>query len=473
MKAIRQLLLLIWVGLLSLSLSASQDVPLGAPLWLQQVIEQQRQQPEAMLQLLLQHEDEIPQLPLHVQRSAHQQFSSLYGMMGQHAEQSSYARKGLAMDDGADALRIELLYNLGFATEMQGNLLLAQQYYQQGTELATQLEKQSLLLMGQINQAAILSAQEHYQEALALLKEVYQQSKELADEEVVAEINAELGLLYATLGFEDEALQFLDTAYDIYKAMKWRKSKIAVLYNLARTYGYIEQYDQAFSTYQRMLEVSQQYNDQMNLYYGYLGLAITSHEAGRANTALNYMNKAEEYLHLMQAPMTHAVHLYEKARIYNGLQQNTLALQQLILARQQLESVEDSERDSIHLNIQFMQAHLYAKQGQFEQAYDTLELFFYNFQDRFTQDNELAITSLQLNFEREREQAERTLLLKDNELQALRLLEIERKRQLQWLWTALFASTTLVLMTLLLWQWQRRRRTQPMPSTNQEDTKSL
>ncbi|MCH8537682.1 MAG: tetratricopeptide repeat protein [Alkalimonas sp.] len=469
----RQLFLWAWLALLASPLYASQDVPLGAPLWLQQVIEQQHHQPEAMLQLLLEHQDEVSRLPLHVQRSAYQQFATLYGMMGQHTEQLNYARKGLALDDGVDALRIELLYNLGFATEMQSNYLLAQQHYQTGTELATQLKHEALRLKGQINLAAILSAQEHYQEALALLKEVYQQSGELADQEVTAEINAELGLLYATLGFEEEALQFLDTAYAMYKAMNWRKSKIAVLYNLARTYGFIEQYEQAFSTYQRMLSVSRQYGDHMNLYYAYLGLAITSHEFGRTNTALNYMSKAEEYLDRVQSPMAQVVHLFEKARIYNGLQQNTLAMQQLMLARQLLDEMDGSESDSMQLNILFMQAHLYARQGQFEQAYETFESFFYRFQDRFTQESELALTSLRLSFEQEREQAERALLVKDNELQALRLQEIERKRQIQWLWTGLFASTTLVLMTLLLWQWQRRRRAETLHQTNQEDTKSL
>lgn len=473
MKVIRQFLLLVSVSLLCLPLDASQDVPPGAPAWLQQVIEQQQQQPEAMLQLLLQHEDAIPQLPLHVQRSVYQQFSTLYSMMGQHTEQAKYARKGLAMDDGADALRVELLYNLGFAIEMQNDFVLAQQHYQAGTELSVQLKHESLRLQGLINQAAILCAQEHYQEALTLLKDVYQQSKELADDEVTAEINAELGLLYATIGFEEEALQFLDTAYDMYKAMNWRKSKIAVLYNLARTYGFIEQYEQAFSTYQRMLSVSQQYDDKMNLYYAYLGLAITSHEAGRTNTALNYMTKAEEYLHLVQSPMGQVIHLYEKARIYYGLQQQTLALQQLMLARQRLEAMDAFDKDSMLLTIQFLQAHLYARQGQFEQAYQTLESFFYGFQDRFTQESEVALTSLRLSFEQERKQAERALLVKDNELQALRLQEIERKRQIQWLWTGLFASTSLVLLTILLWQWQRRRRSEPLQRTNQEDTQSL
>ncbi|MEE2024209.1 tetratricopeptide repeat protein [Alkalimonas mucilaginosa] len=472
MKDIRQLFLLISMGLWSLSLQASQAVPLGAPAWLQQVIEQKRIQPETMLVLLQQHEDQIPTLPLQIQRSAYLQFASIYGMLGEHQQQLNYARKGLALDDRIDAVRIQLMFNLGFATEIQDNYLQAQQYYQQGTQLAEQLGLASLRFKGLMNQAAILRAQDHYQEALSLLQQVYQQSSELDDPEIEAEIHAELGLLYATV-FEDEAVAFLEQAYGMFKAMGWRTSKIAVLYNLAQTYSALEQYEQAFSTYQRILTVSQQYDDQLNLYYAYLGLAITSYETGRFNSALTYIQKAEEFMQQLQSPMRHVMHFYEKATIYSGLEQYSQALQQLLLSEQLLQELDHVESAVMLLNIQFMQAEVRASLGQYEQAYALLQDFLSLFRERFTQESQAALNSLRLNFEYEREQSERALLLKDNELQALRLQEAERKRLIQWLWTAVFAITSLVLMILLLWQRKLRHSAETLQSHHQEETKSL
>ncbi|SEA00455.1 tetratricopeptide repeat protein [Alkalimonas amylolytica] len=469
MKIIAKLMVAL-LGLYCLELVA---VPAGAPNWLQQVHEQKRLAPEAMLALLQQHEDSIPSLPRQVQRRAYQDFATLFGMMGQHQQQLAYAQKGLALDDAADTLRVELMYNLGFATEMQSNYLEAQQYYQQGMKLAEQLGDESLRLRGVINQAAALSGQEHYQEALALLQQVYQQVETLDDWELEAEVNAELGLLYATITFEEEGVQFLDKAYAMYKERGWRKSKIAVLYNLARSYSFLEQYEQAFATYQRMLTVSQQYDDQLNLYYAYFGLALSSHESGRYSAALTYIQKAEEFKHLLQSPLSEIVHYYEKSLIYSGLQQHSMALQQLMLARQHLQQLSDAESDSMRLNIEFMQAHLQASLGQYEQAYESMQEVFFLFQERFNQESELALSSLRLSFAQEREQAERALLLKDNELQALRLLEADRKRLIQWLWTAVFAITSLVLFILLLWQRMARRDTAPDSPHDQEETKSL
>lgn len=443
------------------------------PTWLQQAIEQKRLQPEAMLQLMQQHETLITSLPRQQQRRAYQTLSTLSGIMGQHQQQLKYAQRGLALDDAADALRVELLFNLGFATEMQSNYLVAQQYYQQGTQLAERLEDESLRLRGLINQAAILSAQEHYQEALALLQQVYQQRQALDDWELEAEVYAELGLLYATIAFEDEAVQFLDRAYELYKAHGWRKSKIAVLYNQARSYSFLQQYDQAFDTYQRMLTVSQQYQDDLNLYYAYFGLAITSHEAGSYNAALTYMQKAEEYKHLLQAPLSKVVHYYEKSFIFSGLQQHSMALQQLMLAKQQLEVLDDADGGSMPLNIHFMQARLHASLGQFEQAFHAMQEAFFLFQERFSQESELALSSLRLSFMQQREEAEQALLRKDHELQALRLQEAERGRLIQWLWTAVFAMTSLVLFFLLLWQRLARRKGTASASNDHEGTPSL
>ncbi|MEE2002460.1 tetratricopeptide repeat protein [Alkalimonas sp. MEB108] len=469
MKIIAKLM----VGLLGLYCLSLAAVPAGSPNWLQQVYQQKRLEPEAMLALLQQHEDSIPTLPRQVQRRAYQEFALLYGMMGQYQQQLAFARKGLALDDAADTLRVELMYSLGFATEMQSNYLVAQQYYQQGITLAEQLGNEVLSLRGQINQAAILSAQEHYQDALELLQHVYQQSKVLEDWELEAEVNAELGLLYATITLEEEALPFLDKAYAMYKEQGWRKSKIAVLYNLARTYSFLDLYEQAFATYQRMLTVSQQYEDELNLYYAYLGLAITSHEAGSYNAALTYMQKADEYKHLLQVPLSTVVHYYEKSLIYSGLQQHSMALQQLMLAKQQLELLDDAEGGSMPLNIYFMQARLHANMGQFEQAFLAMQETFFLYQDRFSQANELALSSLGLSLAQEREQTERDLLVKDNELQALLLLEAERKRLNQRRWTSFFAVTSLVLLLLLLWQRMAHRNPSPASPKDQEETKSL
>ncbi|HEX5792142.1 MAG TPA: hypothetical protein VFY01_02625, partial [Rheinheimera sp.] len=267
-----------------------------APAWLQQVDVQRNQQPEAMLALLQQHQAERDTLSISQQANWYYQQAALLNALGRHQEQQQAAQQGLdLLTQQQSALKVKLLYQLGFALEMQTNYPLALQHYQQGIALATVLEDEKQILLGQINHAAVLSAQNQDQQALALLKDTYQRAQSLQDVELLAEVNAELGLLYASLAYEKDAIELLNVALALYEQLGWQKNQITVLFNLARTYSYLEQYPLSLQTYNKMLQKSLQVQDNVNLYHAYLGLAITSSDSGSGDAALSYIEKAEQY----------------------------------------------------------------------------------------------------------------------------------------------------------------------------------
>ena len=159
----------ITVILLGSALLFSQGL-FGAPLpaWLQQVAEQKRQQPEQMLALLQQHQAELPALPKQVQAQWYAEQAALLSTLGRHQEQQQAAEQGLALLGELQSLsKVELLYALGFAREMQSDYPTALQHYEQGIALATLLDDEKRILQGQINQAAVFSNQNQNQQALA------------------------------------------------------------------------------------------------------------------------------------------------------------------------------------------------------------------------------------------------------------------------------------------------------------------
>ncbi|WP_331460198.1 tetratricopeptide repeat protein [Rheinheimera lutimaris] len=438
---------------------AAQDIVTTAELpgWLQQVAAEKRQQPEAMLALLQQHQHELQSLTQQQQAHWYYLQATIFDGLGRHQQQQQAAEQGLALlGQQQSVLKVKLLYELGFAREMQTDYNAAMQHYQQGIALATLLEDKKQLLMGQINQAAILNVQNQQQQALALLQDVYQRAMRLNDPEVSAEINGELGLLYASLAYEDEAIELLETALSLYEQLGWQKNQITVLFNLARTYSFLERYELSLQTYNKMLQKSLQVQDMVNLYHAYLGLAITSSDSGRSEAALSYIRKAEEYLPQLQSTSHISTHYYEKALIYRKLKQTSLALQQVMLYEDSLTS-EGVEADSpTRLNVWYLKAQLLADQGEFQRAYQQLHEFVFAFQDVRNKENELAIEQMRLNFDHERQLQVQRLLEQDNELKALRLAQAERARQLQFLWLGILGCTTLVLLILLLWQLTRR-----------------
>lgn len=433
-------------------------VATALPDWLVQVDEQKHQQPEQMLQLLQQHHAELENLAPEVQANGYYQQAALMKALGRHQEQLEAAEQGLALlGKEPSLLKVDLLYQLGFALEMQTQYQQALQHYQQGMELATLLDDEKHVLLGQINHAAVLSAQNKEQQALLLLKDTYQRAQPLKDAELLAEINAELGLLYASLSFEQDAIELLNEALQQYEQLGWQKNQITVLFNLARTYSYLEQYQLSLQTYNRMLQKSLQADDKVNLYHAYLGLAITSSDSGSGDAALSYIDKAEQYLPQLQSTSHISTHHYEKALIYQKLNQSSLAMQQVVMAEQALTEESVAEDSPTRLNVWYLKAQLLAEQGEYQRAYQQLTDFVFLFQDVRNKENELALEQLRLGFDHERQLQQNRLLEQDNELKALRLKEAERDRQVQFLWLAVLGSSTLVLLILLLWQLTRKK----------------
>lgn len=431
------------------------------PDWLQQVAAEKHQRPEAMLQLLQQHSNEFASLNAEQQAQWHYEQAWLLDALGRHQEQQKAALAGLALlGDAQTLLRVQLLYELGFALEMQTDYKAALEHYQQGIALATLLDDEKHILLGQMNHAAILSQQNQEQQALAMLKDTYQRALVLDDVEVLAEVNAELGLLYASLAFENEAISLMQQALKLYEQLGWQKNQITVLFNLARTYSYMNQYDMSLQTYNQMLQKSLQVNDNVNLYHAYLGLAITSSDSGNGDAALSYIDKAEQYLPVLQATVHISTHHYEKALIYKRLNQTSLAMQQVLLAESSLTDEGFAEDSPVRLNVLYLKAQLLAEQGDYVKAYRQLHDFVFMFQEVRNKENELAIEQMRVGFDHERQVQQNLLLAQDNELKALRLQQSERERQMQMLWLAILGCSTLVLLILLLWQLTRQKAKQ-------------
>lgn len=446
--------MLVCSGLLFGSLLQAADLPD----WLEQIEAEKHRHPEAMLALLEQHQSDVAAMTPVQQAHWYYQQAWLFDALGRHKQQQHAAEQGLALlGQQQSLLTVKLLYELGFALEMQSDYPAALQHYLQGIALATLLDDEKHILLGQLNHAAILSMQNQDQQALALLKDSYQRAVALKDVEVLAEVNAELGLLYATLAYEDDAIEVLTAALKLYEQLGWQKNQITVLFNLARTYSYMKKYDLSLQTYNQMLQKSLQVNDNVNLYHAYLGLAITSSDSGNGDAALSYIGKAEQYLPHLQATAHISTHHYEKALIYKKLDQTSLAMQQVMLAEQSLSAEGVAEDSPTRLNVLYIKAQLLAEQGEYAKAYRQLHDFVFMFQDVRNKENELAIEQMRVGFDHERQVQQNRLLEQDNELKALRLQQAERDRQMQLLWLAILGCSTLVLLILLLWQLARQK----------------
>ncbi|WP_337843454.1 tetratricopeptide repeat protein [Rheinheimera sp.] len=449
----------LWGAVLSGLLLIAPVLQAQEPEWLELVRQQKAQQPAAMLKLLQQHEAEFPRWQRAVQLQYLLQQADIYESLEKYQQQLQVAEQALVLlGDERTELTVEFWNNLGFAREMQGQYQQAMAHYQQASQLAKQLGLQKLAIEADINIAAIYSAEEKYQEALQLLQACYKKASQLNDEETQAYVNSELGLLYSSLGFDRDARQFMQQALAGYKKLGFQKEQLDVLFNLAASYNQAEDYALSMQYYDELLQLAKTQNDPVNLYFAYLGLASTSRNSAKTDAALAYIEKAEDYLPVLQSTFQNAMHHLERAMISRDLGQISLAGQQLEQAEQALAQEDNSQNQSSRLGMLRLKARLEADLGRYQQAYQHLDEFFSGYRKLRNKEHELSVERLRLAFDVERQTAANELLAKDNELKAMRLQEVERNRQIQWLWIAIFGFTTLILLILLLWQLTRRQQ---------------
>lgn len=442
--------------------------PADTPAWLEQLAATKEQAPEHMLSQLDARQHEFSQLNAAQQAYWLNQQAAIFSYLGQYSQQQAAAEQGLALLHGQEnpALQAELLFELGYAREMQLAFNDALNAYQRGASLAAESANIALQIRGIINIAAIDSLQDRDQLALQQLKHAYHLAETLQDNAVLADVNAQLGLLYSSLGFEHEAQEFLERALTLYADLGWQKNRISVLYNLARNYGALKNYEQAQQSFNLMLQAAQQENDKLNLYYAYSGLAITSNDMAQPQKALNYMEKAEEYLTALEAPYYLAGHHYEKALIYQKLQQNTQAMQQLLLAEQHFQQLPDEQSASILLAGRLLKSELLAEQGQYAGAYEQLRGFVRAFQQFRDKENELALAQAKMTFETERAAARQSMQQQEHQLKAL---ELSHSKQIQWMWLALLVLLGMLVILSAKQLLATRRNSQAISTALQQD----
>lgn len=445
---------LLWFG----SLQAQTQ-----PDWLQQAAEIKHRAPAKALTLLQEQEAIFSSLPAEQQALWLSVQATALSHLGRYSEQQQAAQQGLALvSEQAGTLQIELMLELGYAAEMQLALADAVDWYQNALQQAIALSDARLRLRAVINLAATDLLQERDHAALQALKNAYQEVLQLEDKELSAEIHAQLGLMYSTLSFAEEATDFLQQALTLYTELGWPRHRITVLYNLARNYSQLQNFAAALQHYDLMLIAARQEQDLSGIYHAYSGLGITNNEMGRSQLALNYMEKAEEFLPVIQADFYRAGHHFEKALIYKQLQQTSLALQQLQLAEEYLVTIQpDGAEGHKLLSLLYLKAELLASQGQYEWAYQQLLAFVKGFQQVRDKENELALEKTRLNFEADRDAANVFLREQELQVQALRLAEQDRHQTVTWLWLTLALVTALlVVCSSLLFRTNRRLTTE-------------
>lgn len=162
--------------------------------------------------------------------------TEIYVLQGQFylAKQSATDGLLLALKLSSPSLLIsELLYNRGFASESIGETDLAFKDYESGLELAKSLHDNVLIATGLVNLGAIYYLTDRYENSLIVLNDAYNIAKQTNNEELKGSVNSELGILYAYLKRNKQAMVYYQQSYQHYKNANKTVLSLNSLVNIA------------------------------------------------------------------------------------------------------------------------------------------------------------------------------------------------------------------------------------------------
>ena len=401
-----------------------------------------------------------------IQESSTGQLAAFYNKLAElHAtidsikKQQSYALKGLNLiGEETIAIAADLHYNLGLGYEMLADFAKAKAHYQKGLNIAEQTGHLLYQGRGKLFLAAIYNSEGNYDLALNTLKEAYSYAQQINDNDFNWEVYNEMSLFYSGLSDHTRALEFAHKALDTAQALNINALEIVALHNLAYEYLVIKELDSANTYLDRMLKLSKDSGAKSDLYAAYKGFALVAQSEKHYERALNYIDKAKEFLPAIEVTLTTVEFYVIRAQILNNLEQSSQALEQIVIAEQLLPVSQRGAKSRMGLRLLRDKSTYHGELGQYRRAYELLREYSRGLREFERKVNDEALRKLRVSFDVERSQTLNEMLEKDNKIKSLQLRQADNERHVQTFFLVVLAVLSIGLIVTMYRQFQARRQ---------------
>jgi len=373
--------------------------------------------------------------------------AEIYILQGKFHLAKKTASDGLSLTlelSSPNVLSTKLLYNRGFAYESIGDIALATKDYESGLALAKTFHNEVLIAQGLVNLGAIYYLTDRYENSLIALNDAYNIAKKTDDEELKGAVNSELGILYANLNRNKQAMVYYQQSYEHYKNANQTMLSLNSLVNIGLTHIDDKEYEQAISVYKTIIYESKGFVFNQIIYSTYLGLswAILKQEIPNSK---QYMQNIEQYDIELQYSEDEAFILFELER-YDEVLESIARVESMLVKHMPLSHSKMQTR----INIIDLQSKTYAKLGRYQQAYELQEKRLVSTRILRDEKESQSVAEIRLILESKEADLQKKVLENKQELQKISLLEAEKRHKKQKLYLLYIAVVALILAWLLV-----------------------
>lgn len=416
-------------------------------------------------QQLLRYEKHLTDLTIKQQISYHNLLTDIYIFQTHYHLAKTTANLGLslALELSTPSLLIaELLYNRGFAFESLGDFERATQDYESGLEIAESFHDKVLISKGLSDLGAIHYLTDRYEKSLQLLHDAHNIAKQTNDEELKGLVNSELGILYAYIDRNQQSMTYYRQAYQHYKKAKKIILSLNSLVNIATNHINAEEYEQAITTYKRIVEESHAAEHSEIMFSTYSGLSWAYLEKNPSNpeTSYQYLLMAKQYITNIELRDINLQYTADEAFVLFELER----LEETLISIEKVEKILASQaplgqtKRQAKIDIIHLKSKTYFKLGLFKKAYQLQAQRLALTKVILNNEQTQSVAEVRLALEAKRADLDKKILENKYLLQKMALSEASAKQAQQRTYLFLIAIVALLFAWLLVKIIQEQRR---------------
>lgn len=382
--------------------------------------------------------------------------------LGQLEEVVVYADSGLIYAKRAEALKIqsELLRTKGQSFYYRGRIEEAQKTWNEGMELAKELNDPDQINLFRGLEANIYMARSDHSRALEIYLDLLKDAEAKKKNKQIQVYSANIGGIYIRQNKAKLAIPYLERSAEICKTMFDPSASAKTLITLGTAYTLTKQYSQAELTLKEAIRVGEQVNSPALLAPAIQGMVQVYQAKGELDLALRELEKTEQLFKSVgdqcqvgMAMGQRSDFLYQLdadtnkiilQRLFNGNHDQALKSALLVAdsAMLILEKCGDIYNLSLTLNVR---SKIHARLGNYKSAFDDHVRFKTLNDTLFNQERDKQITENSMKYEFEKKEA-------------ATLAEQEKKDQRQVLIRNGIIAGLLITLFFLLIVWRQRNR---------------
>lgn|GEM_PF-4234249 len=347
---------------------------------------------------------------------------------------------------------ISVLLTHGGVLDTQGKSEQAMELFLQAEQLAKDSENKELLAESYGSIASSFTANHNDSEALKYYHQAYLLIKELGDDLEMAYLKIQMASSYSYLHDNEKAISLANEAISYFNHHEFYFDELFAQSTLARIFITMKEYDKAIQVYKRVIELSQQVENESLITVAYLGLAKAYHRKDKHSEGRKYFSLYQKFPPASNTPFSLIDELVLNASIAFAEKNIILAKDSIKQAEETLSALNEESMLSWHVTILDFKAELAVFEQDYEAAYHLQKEARKLFKSYQNNEREKVRSKYKIMFDTDQALLKNQLLERDKQLDQASLENAAQKQKLQTILISIISFFALILLFFIIRQ---------------------